>query len=1316
MGGVHPQAKPGSGNHDGSDTSVKKRLIIAATIGMALCLTGCDLTAFFELFGGGALPTQDNAFPELPGRQIDTAANITVRVINESSSPADVTIEFFLESRQVHDAFLRTQARMTAIPIGPELADTVNISGRLADGSSTVPANLLFGRDFEEDLTFDYIIRDPEIPSPDGDADSVDDAADNCPDVSNVDQQDRDGDGVGDACDNCADVPNADQQDGDNDGVGDACDNCETAPNANQDDMDDDGVGDACDDDADGDDVADDEDNCVGVNNLDQDDADDDGLGDACDDTFDPAVIPTPAPSPGGDVTPITDCNGNGIDDAIEAANCKSYACTDCNNNGVLDGCEELSDCNDNDIPDACEILIEDCNQNGIPDDCDISNCIKDPACFDCNENNVPDGCEIHEGTDCNENGFLDECENPSGDCDGNNVPDECEIVGNDCDENGVLDICDIQNCDSVTCLDCNENGLPDVCDLVENDCNKDLIPDDCQLGNDDCNENQLLDECEILFCTDDPACQDCNDNDIPDGCELAENDCNESGIPDECELVENDCNGNQIPDDCDAVEFDCNDNLVPDECELDGNDCNGNMLPDDCDIAFCLNDPACDDCNGNQTPDACDIESRSSPDQNNDGIPDECQQPGIWHVDDNAQFDPSPQDPLISDPDEDGSPVHPFDAIQEAIDAATDGDTILVAPGRYTDVGNADLNTNGKDIQIIAENGLENMLESTGFEFTIIQCQGHSKIPHRAFVFENDEPPTTLVSGFLIEQCWNEDGGAIMVRNHSRPTLKNLVIRESIAFNSGGGIQVTDTAAPTFENVSIINNAADTGIGSGAACLGTSTPLFVNCSFTFNVGPGGKLPPPRGGGVAVCDSAQPRFKGCHFEDNMGEDGGAISLRCNSVAEFSRCTIESNQGFSGGLAMGNNATATFHNCKFVSNRGFNGAVGITDFASVEFANTLFTDNMGSFGGSLLGLGTDADTSPQATFFNCTVTGNNASMGSLIDQPFSGSYEFFSSIVFNNEPPTMGDFGTATFSNIEDAGFEGSGNISADPKFVDADSGNFHLGPDSPCIDAGSNVSTTTDVLDLDGDGTGKELLPVDLAENPRFVDDPNTDDTGEDVAPIVDMGAYEVQVAPCETPADCDDQNPCTDDICDPGEAGADPRGCFNEANDGNQCSDDVDCTDDACLLGVCVSTPNNAFCSDDIECTMDVCDPLAINSGEDGCAYEDAGIGLYADAGTLNDDVVPPTGSVYDSTANNNDLSGDGCEFGFSPDNFTVRWSVTDAPPNGFNITLVDPDAFDTGFIINLPVMPGDYMFRILVTNPGTGEMVEDFVSMTLE
>ncbi len=141
----------------------------------------------------------------------------------------------------------------------------------------------------------DNCLTESNYSQADNDSDGVGNVCDNCPDASNEDQADSDTDGVGDVCDDCPDAPNPEQADSDGDGLGDDCDNCPDDANADQADTDNNGVGDVCDEgggpDSDGDGISDAVDNCPDEFNTNQTDSDHDGIGDACD------LPSTPRPS-----------------------------------------------------------------------------------------------------------------------------------------------------------------------------------------------------------------------------------------------------------------------------------------------------------------------------------------------------------------------------------------------------------------------------------------------------------------------------------------------------------------------------------------------------------------------------------------------------------------------------------------------------------------------------------------------------------------------------------------------------------------------------------------------------------------------------------------------------------------------------------------------------------------------------------------------------------------------------------------------------------------------------------------------------------
>ena len=80
----------------------------------------------------------------------------------------------------------------------------------------------------------------------------------------------------------------------------------------------------------------------------------------------------------------------------------------------------------------------------------------------------------------------------------------------------------------------------------------------------------------------------------------------------------------------------------------------------------------------------------------------------------------------------------------------------------------------------------------------------------------------------------------------------------------------------------------------------------------------------------------------------------------------------------------------------------------------------------------------------------------------------------------------------SYSDVQGDLYPGVGNINDDPLFVDAASGDLHLRPDSPCIDAGLNTAPDLPDHDFEGD--------------PRIIDGDRDGD------PVVDMGVDETRI------------------------------------------------------------------------------------------------------------------------------------------------------------------------------------------------------------
>jgi hypothetical protein len=148
-----------------------------------------------------------------------------------------------------------------------------------------------------------------------------------------------------------------------------------------------------------------------------------------------------------------------------------------------------------------------------------------------------------------------------------------------------------------------------------------------------------------------------------------------------------------------------------------------------------------------------------------------------------------------------------------------------------------------------------------------------------------------------------------------------------------------------------------------------------------------------------------------------------------------------------------------------------GGIDVRGDARFSMVNNVIVDNgeaglSGSdFGGVSIGQTVEDD-----SFLHNTVIANRRGDDVLafagVDCSAESNMSAHSNIVYGNAGSNLAPSCNLTYSNIEGGPSDGD-NIDEDPLFVDVSEGDFHLLPDSPCIDAADPASTVD--VDIDGD-------------------------------------------------------------------------------------------------------------------------------------------------------------------------------------------------------------------------------------------------------
>ena len=308
------------------------------------------------------------------------------------------------------------------------------------------------------------------------------------------------------------------------------------------------------------------------------------------------------------------------------------------------------------------------------------------------------------------------------------------------------------------------------------------------------------------------------------------------------------------------------------------------------------------------------------------------------WYVDDD--YCPGPGT---------GSQADPFCAIHFAVNVATDGDTIAVAPGTYLET----IDYSGKAVTI----------ESTaGPEATTIRAGQ----PFRVVRFAQGEGPDSVLDGFTI----TEGNGGISCLNSS-PTIRNCVITSNTT-DTGAGIECYNSS-PEIIDCSIHHNTANV-IAGGINCNAGSSPTITRCAITENHAA-------HGGGMYIVNHSSPVITQCTISDNSvdGSAGGISSAGAGSVPIIDNCVISGNTAVAAGGINCGDSSPIIINSIIEDNVAAEIAGGINckDHASPTIANCTIRNNTAILynGGAII-----CNLHSNATITDCVITSNQAVNG------------------------------------------------------------------------------------------------------------------------------------------------------------------------------------------------------------------------------------------------------------------------------------------------------------------------------------------------
>ncbi|MBD3386874.1 T9SS type A sorting domain-containing protein [candidate division KSB1 bacterium] len=220
---------------------------------------------------------------------------------------------------------------------------------------------------------------------------------------------------------------------------------------------------------------------------------------------------------------------------------------------------------------------------------------------------------------------------------------------------------------------------------------------------------------------------------------------------------------------------------------------------------------------------------------------------------------------------------------IQEAIDMTANGDTVLVAPGRYQE----NINFLGRSICVISHFAITG--DSSYIENTILDGNFQGSV----VTWDEDENENTLLQGFTIVNGMNQHGGGLHIANSSEPVIRDCVIKNNVSHiaqidDGGGGIHITGESSPVFIGCTISHNFAKSP-GGGVFITGNSDVVFERCRIFNNVTSDNIFY--RGAGLFCKDAAVDLYHTLVYGNAASGEESALTFAGTADAEMINCTV-----------------------------------------------------------------------------------------------------------------------------------------------------------------------------------------------------------------------------------------------------------------------------------------------------------------------------------------------------------------------------------------------------------------------------------------